>query len=92
MVISKRFVGKKFYFNCLMALIWLKFRRKITKIIILKKELFPHFAGITKQGNFIHFKTLGTHDFLKPFIFEGRFEVVSRSRWKHFIKNKKNLF
>ncbi len=64
-------IGKVFYFNCLLALIWLWFRGKIKKIIILKWIGWtPHFTGILfPSGNYIHFKTNETYDTYRPFLF-----------------------
>lgn len=74
-VSKRKFVTQKFWSNCWLTLFILFITGKITGLRY-KKPL--HLIGVTKKGNFVHFKTTEQYDTLQPFWFEGRIELLQK--------------
>lgn len=76
-VSKRKFITKTFWSNCWVTLFLLFITRKIVGIRYKKPY---HLIGVTKQGNFVHFKTTEQHDRFQPLWFEGRIELLYKRR------------
>ncbi len=75
--LNRKRIGRQRKLNCWLLISYLLLTRRLKGFILIWDRIIPHLMGITKEGNYIHFKrTRGTPKLFSLW-FEGRVEVIA---------------